>query len=1454
MNFQHPPSLAIWTGEYCDLPLYFVLVRKYAPEQPPTTYSPPIQHVQQPNPPLSRRSSIVSGVSASAQNLFRKRKPAAFSPFSSSSVTATSTPRNPQSNFNSFNNPSRDSFSLAPTVSQDLAYYIYQLILGLPNAYRDRFNSPFPITVEDYMDSLIRLLPKEWPDLASSSALRRLTALHYSDFASFQHFLWEFRRLKLVSQCPDRKAFLIFLAIIPIDLRVAISRSGINQYSQLARVEEYDKIDTKLTALDPRCRKPLRMDIHKDRLLFALHLPSTLFNRISKSKHKLIDSLAMSWFQLSTSSNAFSNSLHYSSYQQHQLSKNFMFNTHSVPQSTNTSVSSAPSYLYESSGTKTLPFAGLHSFCSVQSAGNNNIFAPSTNQNHLVQPLPNDEKNASYHQEVVISDSLVYFNQRIHLSQSLISSVIKHWYNCFTADMHQADVHIFNSLTSNSFSFKPIFDFSKTLYSKPAFNPISNQYSTDSVDSAYGDEHLEGLFNNIDLNDSLLVSAPSPPSNAAYYKSWQVVKISYVSGADLLKFYNSGKKPSRSYEKPMPMDKPISRPNSRLSSHSRESAFSNFPNNRHSYYSSNVNISRADSKTSSSSAESSNGPSLFSYSDSIQDSESSYTTNSTSPMNASESEHNDPCTAKGLEKEAFNEASFQLNPKDFLILTCCETLQVFLAPVDPTDPPLAVIQTTLIPFAHQYGYPLALMTDRSAPNCFFTSNLFQSFWKSHGTSTFHQNTISSDATSIAALNIDFVKTYLACFFKELQNDLSKANGVDNDVLSCFSQKPAGNNSHNNQQHSFKRMPDPAPSYSRTVDMAGCTKRLMAALNDFIAFYDTNGCSEPEESLSSGSTASSRTSSPGSPIHKTKPALSLGEQPCFNREHQTGSSKTVTSPSESEFLSNISPRYSESRSRTAGSGSDLPPSTQVERSKSITKATNTRASFTLYEENEVFPEFSLNHRNSIKYCDPMSPEDFGKKASAEASGDSDEEGSGMTETGKASNEVYDQDAFFVTNGYRDTIFYRTLATAMKLFTDVTKMHSSRCARVFESSIEPDLIQGQASWATVIPWKLNTQQHQQQQNNIESKNLSAPAVQPASLHSSSLPKVPTSSPAQSINTPAVPVNSKRLSSNLSKYCNYYESLGQQNQAPGTASCSSPRSFLQNNSSRESIESTNSSVGLNSISIPSYASNNISSTANVTNATTTTTTPITTTNTAILTTSTPSMLRDHVIIKDKITAVVSVLGYCEYLGIPCFLVQTDSQHAPGVAWVTGYQFTPCSDQLRSAIHSVCKSSSQEAPFTLRYLFSLESPRVSPQSPVAAEKTRREEPAKNSVQSFISTKPFQNANKSAFELQHLSKKHHSSYTHLKRNNRSKRPHSFCSSSSISPSPSPSPSPLLSPANSNTNPKFAIPRTTALSSISGYSPKLDSYLSKSEDQQADSSTHLWNEDFQLPAFCTLTS
>lgn len=1239
MSIPSSSSLPIWYGDYCDLPLYFVLVRRYSPEPPPPVQQLPIQPQRSASStPLSRRSSIVSGMSASAHNIFRKKKSTTQH---TPSLAFSSKDNN--TNSSTSNIASRTSSPVHDAYAQEVSLYIYQLILSLPNTFRDRFVAPFPKSVDEYTDALIRMLPKEWPEMAISGALKRMTTLQYTEFASFRHFLWEFRRLKLVAQSTDRKAFLIFLAIIPTDLRVAISRSGINQYSQLACIEEYDKLDTKLMALDPRCRKHLRLDMHKDRLLFSLHLPSTLFNRILKTKHKLIDSLAMSWFQLSTT-NAISFAGQSSSPNHRQMPKNLIYNANSASQSTFLNTS-APSYSYENSSTKTLPFYDFH-VPTFQPTGNNIFSTSSANQPYQSQLLPKNVLGASSH-EVVISDNLVYFNQRLHLSQSLMTSVVKHWYNCFTASFQKADAKIFNSLTENNFSFKPAFDFSQTLYSKPDFNPLSNNSSAESFHNQMRKDEFDSLFANTNfINSKLSSSSSNSNSNGtAYYKPWQIVKVSYVSGNDLLEFATLSKKPHYQKDRKLSSD--------RSNRRARQGSGSNTTNARQSH-GFNPDVCRVDSKASNSSTTSSNDPSsLFSSSDSVLESDSSYSTNATSTTNSTANSQTETGTEKTQAQTNPNADAFQDCRKDFIILTCCETLEVYLAPVDPTDPPLAIVQTVLIPFAHQYGYPLAVLTDRSAPNKFFTSNLFQSFWKAHGTSTFHQSTISSAATSMSAIHIEFVKTYLACFARELQNGLHGQNDDDN-LLPNATKKGLDN------QHGLDCTSGPDSGYSRTASLAGCTKRLMAALNDFIAFYDTNGGNALEGSLYGG--PSSATASRASSIHRQRSLPSLRKQrssvssssqkhspvhPSQDKEQVYAAADLSTAPNSG--YSNIYP----SSNKVGGMNSMSQPCL-VRRRKSITKTHNTNASFTAYDDDETFPEFVGGNRNSMRYSSHMNPEDFGKRE-FNAAGEGRVDSSGI------------EAPYFVTDGYRDTIFYRTLTIAIKKFTDITEMHSNRCVRIIESPVEPDLNKGQSSWATVIPWKFRKQEWN------EVKRSHTPSM-------SSLRPPPAFKPA-------VTTSPKRLSSNLSKYCDYYESLGQQNQNHVYNLQMPSRSFLhQKNSSCESIEST----GLSS---KGYGSSP-------------TTGPLPLSD---KTDDTPTELRDHVIIKDTLTAVLSIFGYCEYLGIPCFLVQTDSRYVPGVAWVTGFQFTACSHKMRSAIRASYKSNSQDIPSTVRYLVSSCLPRTS-------------------------------------------------------------------------------------------------------------------------------------------------
>lgn len=1129
------------------------MVRKHSPEQIASSFVAA-------NPPtgsLSRRLSLVSGVSTGAQNLFRKRKS-----LRKNSSNSAKTDSQSYSNGNTNNGNSKslnNATTVPPQLSQEMSVYIYQVILGLPNVYRDRFNAPFPTNTDEYMDCLIELLPKEWPELATSSALKRMTALQYPSFPSFQHFLWEFRRLKLVAQCPDRKAFHIFLAILPTDLRLAISRSGINQYSQLHRVEEYDKPSTRNMALDPRSRKQLRLDLHKDRLLFALHVPSSLFNKISKSKHKLIDSLAMSWSQLLT------NNLFISTDGNQRSVK--------TAQSTgNTPTTLVPSYLYADSSKNTLPILDYSNDINDHDYKNSNNDA-----------LTKDNTNS---QTVVISDNIVYYNNRIHLSQSLMASVIKHWYHCFTADVQRADVQIFNSLKDNNFSYKPLFDFSRTLSSN--LGPKSSKDSFNSLIEDYG----------IDFDYN---STQPTFSETGYYKPWQVVKISYVKGADLFEFANS----TRPLFQP---DDSLTAERSNSSSSRTSGSNGSSPTSfQQASYISNVDIRRADSQGSSSSTVSSNDPSLFSFSNSLRGSVASYDTSATSTITTNV-ERLPNFSAQHQRYGPIEEESDQNPPKDFIILTCCETLEVYLVAVDPKDPLLAVIQTVFIPFAHNYGYPLALLTDRSAPNKFFTSKLFQSFWKAHGTATFHQGTVSSDATSISAIHINFVKTYLACFARELhQGSNDRKTSTCSESWRLAKEKSGHNLKY--QQHSLGRKAGPDSGCSRTSDMARYIKRLMAALNDFIAYYDTNGGDTLSKNLHgrSASGPSSRSCS----LRNRKSILGLKK----SNDYQSGG--------------NV---------KRVGSMPDPLEPSQVGRNKSITKTENTNASFTLFNNDQEFSEIfsGVSRSSSAKYYRHMSPEDFGKPEEVDSSSE-DDDGSDSDSDNDTEGEEEEEEDF--SDGYRDTIFYQSLTTALKLFTRVTDMHSTRCKRMFDTPIEPDLNKGHSSWATVIPWKF-------------ADNVSS-SINSESLNSSSPPSSCTR---------------KRLSTNLSKYCDYYESLGQPQ--PGH---SPPRPAKQ--------------------------------------------APIT---------KTP---RDHVIIHDAITSVVSILGCCEYLGIPCFLIETDARYAPGVAWVTGFQFTQCSRNLRASIRSVYKSSGQEVPSTVKYLVSSITPGSSPSQRLGSKK--------KSTQHFENFKP---------------------------------------------------------------------------------------------------------------------
>lgn len=66
-----------------------------------------------------------------------------------------------------------------------------------------------------------------------------------------------------------------------------------------------------------------------------------------------------------------------------------------------------------------------------------------------------------------------FYNGKIHLNQGLITSIIKHWYHCFTSSIQQADIQIFDLLVGNSFSYKPFFDFSNIIKLSPIAIPKS---------------------------------------------------------------------------------------------------------------------------------------------------------------------------------------------------------------------------------------------------------------------------------------------------------------------------------------------------------------------------------------------------------------------------------------------------------------------------------------------------------------------------------------------------------------------------------------------------------------------------------------------------------------------------------------------------------------------------------------------------------------------------------------------------------------------------------------------------------------------------------------------------------------------------------------------------------------------------------------------------------------------
>ncbi|VVT57180.1 uncharacterized protein SAPINGB_P005574 [Magnusiomyces paraingens] len=1108
-------SFPVWSGDYCDLPLYFVLVRKHSPDQLTSLPTP-----AQSSTSLSRRSSLV------AQNLFRKKK----------SIN----------NFNGHSNLSSPSSSLKngeTANSQELAVYIYQLILALPNAYRDQFNAPFPQNIEEYMDSLLRVLPKEWPELASSAALNRMTALRYPSFASFQHFLWEFRRLKLVAQCSDRKAFLIFLAIIPTDLRIAISRSGINQYSQLIRVEEYDTPSTKVLISDPRNRKSLRLDLHKDRLLFALHIPSRLFNKIIKSKHKLIDSIAMSWANLSLEKDGTTGSPAIISKYNPRISQILYESENGTIKSENTGQQlskKSPSYVHITSSSKSMP-----------------LFVRAVTEKQ--KSTGNTSGNTS---EVVICDNIIFYNGKIHLNQGLITSIIKHWYHCFTSSIQQADIQIFDLLVGNSFSYKPFFDFSNIIKAKPdrnskirdtsktpfvSSNEINKTQQQQTIRKESGGKNTQANNASFSQTTGSVVEEEGGDESSGYYRPWQVVKMSYVSGATLSEF-----------SKPLPdmfhfqsNNNSNSRNTSRSNSGRSQDSHKNFSlgnkknsggisragtgSSQHTSHSNGgtnekqsarVGVRRADSHISTSSEASSYYPSLFS------ETASSGTVSSTHSSSSS------------IEEEDDEEEEEVPPPKDIIIITCCETLEVFFGVIDPSDPPAAIIQTVLIPFAHQYGYPLAVLTDRSAPARFFTSQLFQKFWKAHGSACFHLSTQDQEGTSIAEIHISFIKTYLACFAHELQIQKSKVlipgalarNTSRSGRTSTHLIGQQNNNSNSKSSKSNKK--------TNIVDVSLYRKRLMAIINDLVSYYDT--------------------------------------------------SIDVASPT------NGFAQYIRACAAAAAARNGYP------------------ENIVGYYTGEIGDE-----------------ENMGRLSDSDDDWDSDDSSNNGTEffgsvknNGGSTNNNNNKS----NNTSENNIFYTTLSTALKTFTNVSQMYSTKCMPAFEHQVSQENL---VDWPIAVPWKLAP-------TTDDSKKAGAESTEADGLGRQRLPTYYHKDPNQ-----APTLNSAQI----------YEEY--------------KRPLMANGLPRESIfrrNTTTAAVGSNRTHKRPLAQ---------------------------------KPLRNHVVIHGKIMPIDSILGYCEYLSIPCFLIQTNW----GLSWVTGFQLSECSNDLQGSIKSIYKIRDQPVPEALKFLTNQEA-----------------------------------------------------------------------------------------------------------------------------------------------------
>lgn len=1061
-----------------------------------------------------------------AQNLFRKKRPN-----QASSVTSL---------------PTKGDLA---AINQELSIFIYQLILALPNAYRDQFNAPFPTTIDEYMDSLLRMLPKEWPELASSAALNRMTALRYPSFASFQHFLWEFRRLKLVAQCSDRKAFLIFLAIIPTDLRMAISRSGIAQYSQLIRVEEYDNASTKGLVVDSRVRKPLRLDLHKDRLLFALHIPSRLFNKIVKSKHKLIDSIAMSWFRLSADNESL-NVINSTNIRNHIILN--LSNENNSTRATITEngvsypvVKKSPSYVYSNSSTKSLPLFARRPNNEANTQAPTTI-AVSANTTLATTAATATAENP---QEVIICDNIIFYNEKLHLSQGLITSIIKHWYHCFTSNIQQADGQIFDLLVGNSFSYKPFFDFSNILKLKPdqlhhgsdrapPFPSKDGQRNNKYTRETRGYPH-QTHFNSSTTSTNTSTSTAtntvfSEPieeegeAEFGYYRPWQVVKMSYISGAELSDFANPRRDVFHLEENGGSNN--ASRNTSRSNSGRSQDSHRNFTSNNSSRnnltsngsggmsrtgtgssqhtshnsinerHSTKIGIKRTGSHMSTSSDASSYYTSLFS--DSLEETASSGTFSSTQSASSL------------IEEEDDEDEEETPSPKDILIITCCETLEIFLGVIDPSDPPAAIIQTVLIPFAHQYGYPLAVLTDRSAPSRLFTSQLFQKFWKAHGSACFHLATMETEGTSISEIHISFIKTYLACFAQELQTQLVK-DPLPGSFRSASDSRSAPGQI--NQQgatttaaastNGSKRGKD---TRKDLVDITLYRKRIMATLNDFVSYYDTN-------------IDSSSRSGFGGLVQ-----LNLAKVSATSKQH-----------------------------------------TDHEQSQQPT----------------VYPENIVRYYSDL-YDESLSDED--------------------------DDEEYDVDALNSsvpghpsTSNFSDDVFYRALGATLRTFTNVTKMHSTKCAPLFDHRISQENL---LDWSMAVPWK------------------PAPTnPDPTDDNAAVLTQLPTYHHSVSSN----PTTARNSGGGAPAYEAY------------------KRSLMTNRPS--------------STSQPSYP-----------------------------------QTKNHVIIRGKILPIDAILGYCEYLSIPCFLIQT----TVGLCWVTGFQMSECTRDLQASIKSIYRIRGQPVPRTLRFL----------------------------------------------------------------------------------------------------------------------------------------------------------